>query len=72
MNRLNALVLAGLLSSAFFAFAQAPYGKPKSAPVPSAQAAPKATKKDAKAQCRSEGKSGKELLECIKTRSQGE
>jgi hypothetical protein len=55
-------------------WAQTPPSKPKTSSdkASSAQAAPKATKRDAKMQCRSEGKAGRELVDCIKARSQGE
>jgi hypothetical protein len=72
MNWLNTFIFTSSLLSMTASFAQTSSETKTNTPTPSAQVAPKATKKDAKAQCRSEGKSGKALLDCIKARSQGE
>jgi|GEM_PF-3155590 len=77
MNKLNLIASAIFLFLAVPSMAQMPVPNigqnSKTSDKPSlAQAEPKATKREAKIQCRSEGKSGKELVDCIRTRSRGE
>lgn len=57
------------------AFAQTPAANDKGTSdkaAPTHQVEPKTTKHDAKLKCRSEGKSGRELVNCIKEQSKGE
>lgn len=73
---MNNCSLTFLMTFLFLAtsWAQTPPSQSKISPAKASpvQAAPKTTKRDAKTQCRSEGKSGRELVDCIKARSQGE
>lgn len=65
---IKSTLLISILCFVFSAAAQVAKSdstKPTLAP----RAEPKATKKDAKAQCRDEGRTGKALIDCIKEKS---
>lgn len=71
MNKLSLIVSVSILLLATMSIAQN-QPDPKAVKPSTAQAAPKATKRDAKTQCRNEGKAGKDLVDCIKEKSKGE
>lgn len=61
------IILAALLVFSASGFAQ---DKKDQAPVPPAPTLPKMTTKDAKKSCKEEGKTGAELIQCMKDKKE--